>query len=206
MLVDVDGKQELVLNLPGSGKAKESTLTGFDPATGKELWSCDGPPDGYLCPSAVSHAGIVYVIGARKNTAIAVRAGGRGDVGESHVLWSVSEGSNVTSPIYLDGHIYFMHEKGTAMCLDAKTGEVVYEERLDPESGLIYASIVAADGKLYAPSQHNGTYVLAARPKFELLAVNTFQNDDSRVNASIAVSNNQLIMRTDKAIYCIGEK
>ncbi|VGO23170.1 outer membrane protein assembly factor BamB family protein [Pontiella sulfatireligans] len=205
MLVDVDGKQELVLNLPGSGKVKESKLTGFDPATGKVLWSCAGPPDGYLCPSAVSHDGVVYAIGARKNTAIAVRAGGRGDVDESHVLWSVREGSNVTSPVYLDGYLYFMHEKGSALCLDAKTGEVVYKEKLEPSSGLIYSSMLAADGKLYAPSQHNGTYVVAAKPEFELLAVNTFQDDDSRVNASVSVSNNQLLMRTDKAIYCIGQ-
>lgn len=206
MLVEVGGTQELVLNLPGTGKEKGSTLTGFDPATGKKLWNCEGPPDTYLCPSAVSHDGVVYVIGARKNTAIAVRAGGRGDVSGSHVLWSVGEGSNVTSPIYLDGHLYFMHEKGTAVCLDAKTGAVVYKEKLDPESGLLYASLVAADGKLYIPSQHNGTFVLAAKPTFELLAVNKFQDDDSRVNASIAVSNNQLILRTEKAIYCIGSK
>lgn len=169
------------------------------------LWSCAGPPDGYLCPSAVSHDGVVYAIGARKNTAIAVRAGGRGDVDESHVLWSVREGSNVTSPVYLDGYLYFMHEKGSALCLDAKTGEVVYKEKLEPSSGLIYSSMLAADGKLYAPSQHNGTYVVAAKPEFELLAVNTFQDDDSRVNASVSVSNNQLLMRTDKAIYCIGQ-
>ncbi len=205
MLVEVGGNQELVLNLPDAGKGKTSKLKGFDPATGKELWSCEGPPDSYLCASAVSHDGIVYVIGARKNTAIAVRAGGRGDVTATHVLWTVKEGSNVTSPVYLDGHLYFMHEKGTALCLDAKTGEVVYKEKLDPSSGLIYSSVLAADGKLYAPSQHNGIYVLAAKPEFELLAVNTFQDDDSRVNASVSVSNSQLIMRTDKALYCIGE-
>jgi outer membrane protein assembly factor BamB len=205
MLVEVGGKQELVLNLPDAGKGKTSKLKGFDPASGKELWSCAGPPDSYLCASAVSHDGIVYVIGARKNTAIAVRAGGRGDVTNSHVLWTVKEGSNVTSPVYIDGYLYFMHEKGSALCLDAKTGEVVYKEKLEPSSGLIYSSVLAADGKLYAPSQHNGTYVLAAKPKFELLAVNTFQDDEARANASVAVSNNQLIMRTDKALYCIGE-
>ena len=59
---------------------------------------------------------------------------------------------------------------------------------------------------LYAPSQDDGTYVVEAKPKFKQLAVNTFKDDPSRVNASVVPSNNQLIMRTDKAIYCIAEK
>jgi hypothetical protein len=199
MLVDVGGKQELVLNVP-------KRLTAYDPATGKELWYCDGLPDSYLCPSVVSNDGVVYAIGARKNTSMAVRCGGRGDVTDSHVLWKVGEGSIVSSPVYIDGYLYWFHEKNeTAFCLDAKTGEVVYEEDLSPASGLIYASVTAADGKLYAPSQENGTYVLEAGPKFKQLAVNKFQDDNSRTNASIIVTDNQLILRSDKAIYCIGQ-
>lgn len=205
MLVDAGSRKEVVLTIPGGGRKQPSNIKAFDPATGRELWRCDGPSDTYLCPSVVSHDGVVYVIGGRKNTAIAVRAGGKGDVTESHLLWSVKEGSNVTSPVYIEGHLYFFHEKGKAVCLDAKTGETVFEESLEPSAGLVYASPLAADGKLYASSQDNGTYVIDARPEFKLLAVNMFEGDPSRVNASIAVSKNQLIMRTDKAIYCIGK-
>ncbi len=199
MLVDVGGRQEIVLNVP-------KKLTGYDPATGKVLWHCEGLPDSYLCPSVVSNDGIVYAIGARKNTSMAVRAGGRGDVTDTHIRWSVRKGSNVTSPVYLDGYLYWFHEKDeVVVCQNARTGEVVYEEDLLPEPGLIYSSVTAADGKLYAPSRENGTYVVAASPKFKLLAVNKFQDDPSRANACIVVSNNQLVMRTDKAIYCIGK-
>lgn len=199
MLVDVGGRQEIVLNVP-------KKLTGYDPKTGEVLWHCEGLPDNYLCPSIVSNDGVVYATGARKNTTMAVRAGGRGDVTDTHILWSVRKGSNVSSPVYLGGYLYWFHEKnGVAVCQNAKTGEVVYEEDLEPEPGLIYSSIMAADGKLYAPSRENGTYVVAASPKFKLLAVNKFQDDPSRANACIIVSNNQLIMRTDKAIYCIGK-
>jgi outer membrane protein assembly factor BamB len=198
VLVDVEGKQEVVLNVPRK-------LTAFDPATGEELWHCEGIPDGYVCPTVIAHDGVVYTIGGRKNTAIAVRAGGRGDVTGTHVLWTTGKGSNVSSPVYLDGHLYWFHEsRGMAYCLDAKTGDVVYEERLDPRPGLIYSSVTAADGKLYGVSQERGTYVVAARPEFEQLAVNVFQDDPTRSNASIVVTDNQLIMRTDKAIYCIG--
>ena len=199
MLVDVGEKRELVLNMPHQ-------ITGFDPATGKQLWRCDGIPDGYVCPSVISNDGVVYAIGGRKNTAIAVRAGGRGDVTDSHVLWTVGKGNNVSSPVYHEGHLYWFHEsRGMVYCLNAKTGETVYEQRLAPGPGLVYSSVTAADGKLYAVSQKGATYVLAAKPEFELLAVNAFEDDDTRTNASIVITDNRLIVRTDKAIYCIGQ-
>jgi len=200
ILVEANGKQEIVFSMPHK-------VAGFDPRTGKELWHCEGMPDGYLCPSPVAHDGIVYVIGARKNTAMAVRAGGQGDVTETHVLWTTRKGSNVSSPVYLDGYLYWFHEmKGIVYCLDAKTGAVVYEGKLEPKPGLVYSSVTAADGKLYAVSQDNGTYVVQASPKFKQLAVNVFDDDHSRTNASIIVVDNQIIMRTDKAIYCIAKK
>ena len=199
ILVDVGGKQELVLSVP-------NTLTGFDPATGEKIWHCDGITESYLVPTPIAEDGVIYVIGARKNQAIAVRAGGRGDVTKSHVLWRTARGSNVSSPVYLDGFLYWIHEsRGTAFCLNAKTGEIVYEQKLDPNPDLLYASVTAADGKLYAPSRENGTYVLAAKPEFELIAVNQFQDDSSRTNASIVVTDNQILLRSDKALYCIGK-
>jgi outer membrane protein assembly factor BamB len=63
-----------------------------------------------------------------------------------------------------------------------------------------------ADGKLYCVNQHNGTYVLAAEPKFKLLAHNTFEDDSSRVNASLAAVNGELLLRTDQALYCIANR
>lgn len=194
-----NGRQEIVLNVP-------KRLTAYDPETGKELWYCEGIPDGYICPSSIAEGNVVYTIGGRKNTAIAVRSGGRGDVSESHVLWRTGKGSNVSSPVYLDGYLYWFHEKnGVAVCLNAANGEVVYEERLDPRPDLIYSSVLAADGKLYGLSQHNGTYVLAAKPEFQQLAVNKLGDDSSRANASPIVSEGQILLRTDEAIYCIGK-
>ena len=75
-----------------------------------------------------------------------------------------------------------------------------------PDPGLIDASPLLADGKLYYVSQHNGTYVLAAEPKFKLLAHNTFEDDSSRANASIAAVNGELLLRTDQALYCIANR
>lgn len=198
-LVAVGESQEVVLNLPRE-------VAGFDPATGEKLWHCEGIPDGYVCPTPLVHDGVAYVIGGRKNTIVAVRAGGRGDVTNTHMLWKADVGSNVTSPVFIDGYLYWFHEsRGFAYCLNGETGEIVYEANLEPSPGLLYASITAADGKLYAPSQDNGTYVVAAAPQFQQLAVNRFEDDPSRTNASIAVSDKHLILRTDKAVYCVGE-
>ena len=195
------GKTEIVLCEP-------RRVLGYDPQTGNRLWTCEGIPDkGYVCPSGVAHDGVVYLIGGRQNTAMAVRAGGRGDVTTSHRLWVTGKGSNVSSPVYHAGHLYWVHEsRGVAYCLDAATGDVVYEERLAPRPGRIYSSATLVDGKLYCVSQHMGTYVLAAKPEFELLAHNTFDDDSSRTNAIPVVSRGQLLLRSDKYLYCVGAK
>ena len=199
ILVDVPGgKVEMVMNLPGQpGKIK-----GFDPATGKELWNCQGIPDGYICPSAISHDGIVYAIGGRKATSVAVKAGGTGEV---KPLWTTSAGSNVTSPIFHDGHIYWIKENGgIAYCVEAATGKQVYGERVQG-AGRTYASAAYADGKVYYVTQNATTFVVSAKPKFELISMNRLE-DTSRTNASPVIDNGRLLIRTDKHLYCIGKK
>ena len=201
----LNGKSELVLSLPGRPIGH---IVGYDPENGKELWRSEGIPDkGYICPSVISHKEVIYAIGGRKNTAVAIKAGGRGDVTKTHQLWTVARGSNVTSPVYYDGHLFWFHERrGVAYSVNVKTGKLVYEERIQPRPGIIYSSMLVADGKLYMVSQHNGTYVLKANAKFKLLAHNTFGKDDSRTNSSPVVSDGQLLMRNDKYLYCIGKK
>jgi outer membrane protein assembly factor BamB len=192
------GERELVISV-------QDRLLGLNPDTGKELWRAEGVHR-YVCPSVVAHDGVVYAIGGG-DTSLAVRAGGRGDVTKTHVLWRMKKGSNVSSPIYHDGYLYWASEsRGVVNCQEAATGKFVYQERLTPDSGLIYASPVLAEGRLYYVSQRNGTYVVAARPKYELLAHNVFADDKSRANASIAVSDGQLLLRTDQALYCIGQR
>jgi outer membrane protein assembly factor BamB len=189
--------QELVLNTQGR-------VAGFDPETGKELWSAAGHK-GYVVPSVVAHDGIVYAVGGG-GTSLAVKSGGRGDVTQTHVLWRTSKGSNASSPIYHDGILYWTSEKGGVLHFqNAATGKSV-EQRLAPDAGRMWASPILADGKLYFVSQFKGTYVVAARPKFELLAHNVLEDDPSRSNASLAVSDGQMFLRNDQYLYCIGKR
>ncbi|MGE0606330.1 MAG: PQQ-binding-like beta-propeller repeat protein [Pirellulales bacterium] len=190
------------------GKDKELVVSisdhvvGFDPDKGDELWRCEGVHR-YVCPSLVAHEETVYCIGGG-HTSLAVRTGGRGDVSKSHTVWRQNKGSNVGSPIYHEGHLYWANDS-IVCCQDANTGETVYQERL-PEAGRVWSSPVLADGKLYLVSQQAGTYVVAAMPKFELLAHNVIEDDASRTNASPAISNGKILLRTDKALYCIGQR
>lgn len=188
-----DGNTEVVVSVKGQ-------ILAFDPKTGAQLWNCEGIPD-YVCPSVVAQDGIVYVIGGRQSRAIAVRAGGRGDVTDTHRLWEAKAGSNVSSPVIHDGHLYWVSDRNkVAYCLDLETGEVVYQKRFPAQP---YASIVYGDGKLYVVSRFDGTYVLAAKPEFEQLAHNELE-EDGRFNASPAIAGGQLFLRSDTHLYCIG--
>ena len=196
ILVKAPGnKVELVLSSQGE-------LQGYDPENGKPLWRAPGIQD-YVCPSVIAHDGIIYAIGARSGMGVAVKAGGRGDV---PVLWEMKRGSNVCSPVYHDGHLYWTHEsRGVAYCANATTGEVVYEQRLEPRPDLIYASAMLAGDKIYYVSRNNGVYVVAAKPQFELIGHNR-PLDGSVFNGSPVAVDGKLLLRSNEALYCLGLK
>ena len=186
------GRVELIVNTKGK-------LRAYDPKTGAELWTCSAIND-YICPSIISHAGTIYAIGGRSATAVAVRAGGKGEV---EPIWKTSAGSNVPSPVYFKDHLYWVSDKGIAHCLDSKTGKIVYQERLKA-AGRVYASVLLAEGRLYAVSREKGTWVLAAQPEFKQLAHNVFESDSSVFNGSPAILGSNIYLRSDEKIYCIG--
>jgi outer membrane protein assembly factor BamB len=192
------GKDELVV-------AMFRKVLGFDPKTGEQLWSCDTGIDWYMVPSLVAHDDVVYCIGGRTGGALAVRVGGRGDVTRTHRVWTGRRGSNVSSPVYHDGHLYWMHEnQEIAYCAEARTGQVVYEERVG-RVGQIYAPALLADGKVYYLSRTGETVVLAAKPQFEKLAQNSLR-DGGTFNAGPAVSGSRIYIRSERALYCLEQK
>ena len=190
------GGSELVVSISGR-------VLGLDPASGQKLWNADGVHR-YVCPSVVVNRGVAFIIGGG-HTSLAVKVGGRGDVTKTHGVWRLNKGSNVSSPIYHQGHLYWAHDSnGAVFCQDAATGKIVYQKRLEPRPGRIWSSPILGDGKIYYTSQHNGTFVIAAGPKFEQLAHNVFEDDKTRTNASPVPSRGQLLMRSDQAVYLLG--
>jgi outer membrane protein assembly factor BamB len=153
--------------------------------------------------------GVVFVLGAPGNgAAMAVRAGGAGDVSDTHILWELKAGSNVSSPILHEGHLFWANDSsGTLFCAKAATGEIVVKQPLSSERGnRVYASPVLSKGRLYFVSRNRGTFVVAAKPEFELLAHNVLANDANVFNAIPAVADGQIFLRSDRFAYCIGRR
>lgn len=191
------GKTELVLAMFGK-------VLGFDPATGQPLWSCNTDINWYMVPSLVAADGVVYCIGGRTGGALAVRTGGRGDVTATHRVWTGTKGSNVSSPVFHNGHLYWARDSpAVAFCADAKTGKVVYEERMEA-AGQVYASALLADGRVYYVGRNGKTFVVPAQPKWEILAVNEL-GERGTYNSSPASAGGRLYIRTEKTLYCIGK-
>ncbi len=198
LIIKAGGRTEIVV-------ATQGKILAFDPAHGKPLWTCDTDITWYMAPSMVAHEGVVYAIGGRSGiTALAVRGGGAGDVTSSHRLWTIKEGSNVSSPVLHQGHLYFANDsRGVAYCIEATTGKVAYEQRLE-RADQVYASALLAGGRVYYTTREGKTFVVAAQPTFEQLAVNDL-SDRGVFNASLAVNGKQLLIRSDKFLYCIEE-
>lgn len=176
----------------------------FDPQTGTQLWQCGGIDD-YVCPSVVVEDNIMYGIGGRTRMGVAIRLGGEGDVTESHRIWAEKSGANVTSPVYHEGYLYFLDDRGLFWCVDAATGEPQYKART-PAQGRVYPSVVLAGDRIYAVMRDHGTLVIKASPEeFELLAHNEIEGDESVFNASPAIDDGQLLLRSNEYLYCIGE-
>jgi hypothetical protein len=199
-----EGSHEVVLSLPGK-------IVGYDPDSGKELWHCEGIGSaggfGYTCSTPVTRDGVVYVIGGGGPTAaaaaLAIRAGGRGDVTKTHVLWRQKAGTNTPSPVLSGNYLCFV--SGTATCLDIDDGKIVYQERLYGNRSEYVSPVVAGD-KIFALTRFDGLYVLAGGGKFEKLAHHNFEGDSSIFNASPAISDGRLLIRSNEYLYCIGKR
>ncbi len=199
IISNVAGEPELIVAMQGK-------VLGLDPKTGIERWSCKNDITWYIVPSVVSHDGVIYGLGGRSGVAsFAIRTGGTGDVTASHRLWTAKKGSNVSSPVLREGKLYFMNDSsGIAYCLDAKTGDIIYEARV-PRAEQIYASTLLVDDRLFYVGRGGKTFVVAAKPEFELLATNDL-NDRSLFHASPVATDGRLFLRSDKALYCLQEK
>jgi outer membrane protein assembly factor BamB len=177
----------------------------LDAATGAERWRAAGIDD-YVCSTIQVMDQVAYAIGSRRGKAVAIRLGGSGDVSESHVLWRCDLGSNVPSPVYHDGKLFWTHEKkGEVYCVDASTGELLGEQHLKGKKrAAIYATPLINAGRLILPSRDQGTWVLSADAEMQILAHNVIAGDESRFDASPAVAGDRLLLRSEQALYAIA--
>lgn len=192
-----EGRDELIVSY-------KDQVCGFDPVSGTELWNCAGITD-YVVPCVVANEGIVYVLGGRKNQAMAIRLGGTGDVTETHKLWEQNVGANVTSPVYHNGNLYWASDRGIANCIDATSGQTIYRKRMNTKER-VYSSTLLAGNRMYLTTRENGVFAIAIGPEYKQLAHNVILGDNSLFNATPAVAGDCLLWRTHNRLYCIGSK
>ena len=198
-LLQYDGNTEIVIT---GGDA----VTGHDPETGVELWRADGLNPSRnrsyrIVASPIVQGDMIYAP-TRVRPLLALRAGGRGDVLASHVVWETEHGPDVPTPITDGRYLYVVNDRGIVYVHDARTGELVYgRQRIQP--GTYSASPVLADGKIYITNEGGLTTVFKAGPEFELLAQNPL---DDYCLSSPAISDGQIFIRTTKYLYAIGER
>jgi outer membrane protein assembly factor BamB len=133
---------------------------------------------------------------------LAIKPGGHGDVTKTHVSWREQRAiSEVPSPLYYRERVYMVRDGGIVSCLDAKTGRLMYRERLGA-SGAYFSSPVAGDGKIYVASQLGVVVVLAAGDRFTVLARNDLGES---IQATPALVDGKIYVRTEKHLYAFAE-
>ena len=194
--VVIDGKAQLLMSWP-------YRVCSLDPQTGKEHWTCHGlNPLVYTSPLYAD--GIVVAMGGYSGKALAVKAGGSGDITTNRLWYHPKSPQRIASGVIHEGKIYILNDPGIAQCIDLKTGEQIWNERLKGPgpTGQNWSSLVLSEGHLYAVNQGGDALVFKASPKFELVSINPM---GEKVIASIAVSDGHLFIRGHKHLFCVGK-
>lgn len=199
LAVRIAGRDEVILGLP-------ERLVSLRPDDGTEIWHAGGlNPLVYTSPFLAGQ--VVISMGGFSGSSIAVRAGGVGDVTESHRLWrdERSRKNRLGSAVAKDDTLYLVNMDGFFECLDLSTGRQLWEERLNGPGAAdaSWSSLTIAGDRIYAVNRSGDTFVLRASRTFEVLAVNTVAEP---TNSSLAMSDGELFLRTWKGLWCISEK
>lgn len=170
---------------------------GYEPKSGKELWHVEEQKTHSASGRPIIAAGMIVVsMGHPKSELWAIKPGGSGDVTSTHVSWKVKRNVPTRSSVVMAGDSLFMvDDGGIATCLDAKTGEQVWNERI---GGTYSAAPLAAAGRVYFFAEDGNTTVVAAERAFKVLATNRLGDG---FMASPAVLGNSLVLRSKTHLY-----
>jgi outer membrane protein assembly factor BamB len=188
------GDRDLVIS-PGAYRA-----AAYDALTGEEVWRVRYDDGFSNVPRPVYGAGLVFIAtGFNTPRLIAVRPDGRGDVTRTHVAWTLSRGAPYTpSPLLVGDELYYVSDTGVLTCADAKSGTIVWQQRLE---GNYSASPVFADGRIYFLSEEGLTTVIAPGRTFQRLALNRL---DGQTLASMAIADGAFFVRSVRFLYRVG--
>ncbi|MEO6245528.1 MAG: PQQ-binding-like beta-propeller repeat protein [Opitutaceae bacterium] len=193
LVIVVNGRTQIIT--PGSG-----AVSALDPKDGREIWRVRYGGGYSVVPRPVFAHGLLFIAtGFNRADLLAIRPDGEGDVTDTHVAWRTTKGAPLTPSVVVVGdELYMVADSGVASCLDAKTGTVHWQERIE---GNHSASPLAAEGRIYFLSEEGVGTVLKAARTFEKLAVNKI---GERSLASYAVAEGSLFLRTASHLYRIA--
>ncbi|MGH7943535.1 MAG: PQQ-binding-like beta-propeller repeat protein [Opitutaceae bacterium] len=200
-LLERGGRKEIVVS--GGGY-----ITGHNPENGTEVWRSGGlnPNNSRnyrVIASPLIRDGMIFAP-TRQTPLLALKAGGTGDITKSHLAWSwTGTGApDVPTPVSDGPRFYMVDDTAQITCLDARTGQVVYEPE-DTGIGRTSASPILADGKIYVTSETAETAVIEAGPQYRLIAKNSL--DGTHTLSTGAYVDGEIFIRTAKHLYCISK-
>lgn len=192
LMVDINGAPTVV-------SPAANWVYGYDPATGAERWKIPYGELGFsmsVRPVADDQR-IYFSTSFGKSQVIALDYAGKK---EPEIAWRNNKNApKMSSPLIVDGLLYFVDDGGIVTCVDSAKGDVIYKERL---GGKFSSSPIHADGKLYFCSREGVVTVLQAGKDFKILA----QNDmGSPLMASPVAVDGLLYLRAESGLFCIGK-
>ncbi|RLS59173.1 MAG: serine/threonine protein kinase [Planctomycetota bacterium] len=195
-LVTTINNQKMAI-CPGS-----EAVFAYEPATGKEIWRVRYGHGYSVVPRPVLAQGLVFVSSSYDQAQLlAIDPTGHGDITDTHVKWQTDkQAPHNPSMVAVDDMLFYVSDRGIATCADARTGDIHWQERID---GNYSASPLAVDGKVYFQDENGEATVVAASKKFEVIAKNSFAEDE-RTFASYAVDGPTLLIRSERHLYRIG--
>jgi outer membrane protein assembly factor BamB len=194
---------ELVTNAP-------NFIRGYDPVTGKELWKLGGSSK-ITAPTPVFDGDLIVVVSGRRPEMpiFAIRAGANGDItlpegktSNGNVVWSRQKvGAYMPTPLIYQGYLYVLRNQGILSCYALATGEEKYTERIPHQGSGFSGSPVAADGRIYLPSEDGDMFVVQAGPAFKLLGKNSV---GQLLMSTPAISDGIMFVRAEHDLFAIG--
>jgi len=193
-VAEVDGRMQIV-------SVGARAAFGYDALTGKEIWTIEHEDYNAAIRPLLLPPLVILNTGSRGSNQLGLRLdeSTRGNVTNTHVAWDRTRGNpRLSTPVLIGERLYMATDLGVLYCLDARTGEEVFSERL---RGAYTASPAFADGRIYFCNEDGETTVIKAADEFELVARNAVQG---HVRASPAVAGGAIYLRSFDHLYKIA--
>jgi len=199
VVAEAAGRTQVIIN--GSNRTRS-----YDFKNGEQIWECGGQGSNPI-PCPVVFEDLVFCMtGHRDPAAVAIPLDSQGDVTDSDkIAWRTEKGTSyVPSPVLYGDRLYFIKGRSQVMsCVNARTGEPLIDQKRLPGLSDIYASPVAADGRVYFTGRDGTTVVIRHADELEVLATNSVGEP---VDASPAIVDDELFIRGESHLFCIGKK